>query len=78
MFGLESGKKSNKQEFFFDLENDLKDSKKRKELQGKVESRILEVKKFLYEGASKEQFDQFGLLLQAYEALLKVISRVKT
>lgn len=77
MFGLESDKKP-KDSFSFDLENELKDSKKRKELQKKVEARILEVKKFLYEGASQSQFDQFGLLLQAYEALLKVINRVKT
>lgn len=77
MFGLEDGKTGKKGEFAYDLEKDLKDAKKRREIQNLVESKIQIIKDILRQGDTKEEFDQFGLLLQGYESLLKVLARVK-
>jgi hypothetical protein len=76
MFGLEKQKKKKTtDEFVFDLEKDLKDSKKRKELHDKVENRIQEIKEILRSGENKDEFDKFGVLLHGYTSLLKVIAR---
>jgi hypothetical protein len=78
MFGLENQKKKIKiDEFVFDLENDLKDSKKQKEFKNKIENRIQKIKENLRSGDNKEDFDKFGALLHGYTSLLKVMSRFK-
>ncbi|CUI15979.1 putative needle chaperone SctE [Candidatus Protochlamydia naegleriophila] len=76
MFGLESQKKKKPvEEFVFELETELKNSKKNKELRQKVEERIQKIKEALRSGENQEEFDRFGLLLHGYTSLLKVISR---
>jgi len=76
MFGLENQKKKKVvEEFVFDLEKELKVSKKQKELKDKVENRIQEIKEVLRSGENKEDFDKFGVLLHGYTSLLKVIAR---
>lgn len=76
MFGLENQKKKKKvEEFVFDLEQDLKVSKKHQELKKKVEDRIQEIKEVLRGGENKEEFDKFGTLLHGYTSLLKVMAR---
>ncbi len=76
MFGLESQKKKKPvEEFVFELEAELKNSKKNKELRQKVEERIQKIKEALRSGENQEEFDRFGLLLHGYTSLLKVISR---
>ncbi len=76
MFGLEKQKKKKtSNDFFFDIEQDLKDIKKKKEMIKKIEERIQEVKNILRTGENKDEFDHFGTLLHGYTALLKVISR---
>lgn len=76
MFGLENQKKKkNTEEFVFDLEKDLKASKKNKELKKKIEDRIQEIKEVLRSGENKGEFDRFGTLLHGYTSLLKVIGR---
>ncbi len=76
MFGLEGQKKKKPtEEFVFELEKDLKDPKKQKELRQKVEGRIQKSKDVLRTGDDKEEFDRFGLLLLGYNSLLKVTSR---
>lgn len=78
MFGLEDDKKSPKSgEFTYELEKELKDPTQRREIQTRVELQIQKVKELLRSGDTKEEFDQFGLLLQGYESLLKVIARIK-
>lgn len=77
MFGLEDQKKKKTIEFVFDLEKELKDSKKALELKQKVEEQIQKVKTVLRTGESKEDFDGFGILLHGYTALIKVFGRVK-
>ncbi len=73
MFGLE--KKKNKP-FEFDLEKELKGSKKRKnEIFSICDTKIQHLKNALREGRAAENFDQCGLLIQGYEALKKVVQR---
>lgn len=76
MFGLEDQKKKKEEnEFFFDLEKELKNAKKLKEMRGLIEKRVQNIKKILRSGEDKEEFDQFGVLLHGYASLLKVVSR---
>ena len=73
MFGLE---KKGRKPFEFDLEKEIKkSSKKKEELLKHIESRTGELKKALREGKASENFDQFGLLLQAYASLHKVLEK---
>lgn len=76
MFGLENQKKKKGPEFVFDLEKELGANAANKEMKRKIENRIQEIKEVLRSGDSKEEFDQFGILLHGYTALLKVISRI--
>ncbi|WP_042280597.1 DUF5398 domain-containing protein [Candidatus Protochlamydia sp. R18] len=76
MFGLEDQKKKKtSEEFVFELEKDLKNPKKNKEIRQQVEERIQKIKEALRSGENQEEFDRFGLLLHGYTSLLKVISR---
>jgi Family of unknown function (DUF5398) len=79
MFGLEDKKSDDKpSDFVFDLEKDLNDSKKNKELKKMAEERIQKIKVTLRSGSVKEEFDQYGVLLHGYTSLLKVLSRFKS
>jgi hypothetical protein len=74
MYGLE---KKERALFEFDLEKDLKkDPSKAKELLKTVEGRIQQIKGSLREGTNSEGFDQLGVLLQAYVALQKVLTKI--
>lgn len=74
MFGLE---KKGRALFEFDLEKELKGNpKKVKELLKIVEDRIHEIKNTLRQGTDTEDFDQLGILLHAYAALQKVLTKV--
>jgi hypothetical protein len=77
MFGLESQKKKKPvEEFVFELEKELKDPQKYRELRQKVDARIQKIKEALRSGEDQEEFDRFGLLLHGYHALLKVMTRI--
>jgi hypothetical protein len=77
MFGLESQKKKKpSDEFVFELEKELKDPAKHREIKQKVEARLQKIKDILRTGGEdQEEFDRFGLLLHGYNSLLKVMSR---
>lgn len=76
MFGLEDQKKKKEvEEFVFELEKDLKVSKKHKEIKQNVEEKIQRIKEVLRAGENKEEFDKFGALLHGYTSLLKVMAR---
>lgn len=76
MFGLENQKKKKKEEeFAFELETELKDGKRHKELKAKIEDRIQAIKEVLRVGDSKDDFDKYGALLHGYTSLLKVMAR---
>ncbi|MEM1283484.1 MAG: DUF5398 domain-containing protein [Chlamydiota bacterium] len=79
MFGLENKKSDDTpSEFVFDLEKDLKDQKKNRELKKLTEERIQKIKTTLRSGSVKDEFDQYGVLLHGYTSLLKVLMRFKT
>lgn len=76
MFGLENQRKKKKvEEFVFELEKELLSQKKHKEIKERVEAQIQRIKEILRTGENKEEFDKFGVLLQGYTSLLKVMSR---
>jgi hypothetical protein len=76
MFGLEEQKKKKVEPFVFELEKELKDPKKHREIKQKVEERIQAIKTGLKTGGEdKNEFDMLGLLLHGYTSLLKVMAR---
>lgn len=76
MFGLENQKKKKKLEpFVFELEKELKNAKKHREIKTEIEGKVQKLKELLREGENKEDYDTLGALLYGYSALLKVVSR---
>lgn len=75
MFGMEKPKKEEKSTFLFDLEKDLRDETKRKELASRIESRILRIKELLRKGSKKEDYDKLAVLLNGYHSMAIVLSR---
>jgi len=75
MFGLEDQRKKKPEEYVFELEKELMDPTKHKEIKDKVESCIQEIKRILRDGENKKEFERFGLILHGYTSLLKVMSR---
>jgi hypothetical protein len=76
MFGLEGQKKKKEtEEFVFELERELKVSKKHKEIKQNAEEKIQRIKEVLRSGENKDEFDKFGALLHGYTSLLKVMER---
>jgi hypothetical protein len=59
--------------FKFDLEKELKDPKKRAEIQAKCEKRIKELKDKIRHGTIPAEFDDIGHLLHAYVSLEKLL-----
>jgi hypothetical protein len=79
MFGLESQKKKKPiEEFVFELEKELKDPVKHKEIRQRIDNRLPKLKEMLTGGSDKEEFDRIGLLLHGYNSLLKVMARFTT
>lgn len=74
MFGLKD-EKGKEQVAQFDLERDLSAPGKQKEVKEKIQGRMLKIKSLLREGLTQEDFNQFGVLLHGYAALLKVTAR---
>ncbi len=76
MFGLERQKKKKpNEEFIFELEKELADPAKHKEIKTRVEQRLQKIKEILRSGDDQVEFDRFGLLLHGYNSLLKVMAR---
>lgn len=77
MFGLEDHKKKKKpQEFVFELEKELSNAKRSKEITEQILDRIQKIKQMLQGGIEKEDFDTVGRILYGYSSLLKVINRI--
>ncbi|NDD58768.1 MAG: needle chaperone SctE [Chlamydiae bacterium] len=76
MYGLE---KKQKALFEFDLEKDLKqDPSKKQKLVKEVEEKIHEIKNIIRQGASTEDFNNYGVLLHGYAALQKVVNKISS
>lgn len=78
MFGLENKRGKGNGKFTFELEKEMKDPKKGKDLLLKIEKRIHHIKNLLRQGKDKEAFQLLGVLLYGYASLVKVTSRVQT
>ena len=76
MFGLEN-KDTETVDFSYDLEQDLKDPTKAKDIKIELESRVQKLKDLLRKGEDKEVFDQLGSLLHGYMAMKKVMERTQ-
>ena len=75
MFGLEKDNDQPKR-FEFDLEKQLKTSRKeKKKVLDQIEAQTNHLKATLREGTASENFDNCGILLQAYVALKRVVNR---
>jgi len=76
MFGLEKGKKKGEvADDVYELEVELQDAGRRKELATHVENQIQKLKKGLREGGNKETVDAMGVLLHGYAAFQNLIQR---
>lgn len=75
MFGLENQKKKKSQEFIFELEKELKTTKRHQEIKANVENKIQKIKESLRGGENRDEYDSLGVLLYGYSALVKVMSR---
>lgn len=75
MFGLEDKKNKDESNAQFDLEMELKSSRKRRETVVRIEERIAQLKAALRSGQEQNEYDDVGILLQGYAALLKVVER---
>ncbi len=75
MFGLDRGGNKKEPMFAFDLEKDLQDDNKQRQLVQKVEKHIQEIKTELRKGTKVEDFEKLGLLLHGYSALLKILTQ---
>ncbi|MCB1085023.1 MAG: DUF5398 family protein [Chlamydiia bacterium] len=74
MFGLEKDKEPKR--FEFDLERQLKsDSGEKKKVLDQIDAQTSQLKATLREGTASENFDKYGVLLQAYGALKRVVER---
>ena len=51
----------------------MQDAIQNKDMQLKANQKIQKLKTLLREGSSEESFDNYGILLQGYTALLKVV-----
>ncbi len=79
MFGLEERKKSKgkrAKEETFELEEELRDPVKYKEIKERVDGCVQELKQTLRSGEKKEEFEDFAILLHGYAALQRLITRL--
>jgi len=74
MFGMEKKPKESAA-FVFDLEKELENPDRRKDLASQIQVRVQRIKEILHKGSKKEEFDQLGILLNGYHALAIVLGR---
>lgn len=79
MFGLDDDKKKGKEteEFFFDLEQDIKDNpEKLKELQSNILDKLKELKEALKEGVDPKALPTYQKIMQGYLSASQIISAI--
>lgn len=75
MFGLENKKKEPQEEFVFELEKELQDPVKCKEIQERIETQLQKIKENLRSGDKPEIINRLGAIFQGYASLVKVLLR---
>lgn len=77
MFGMEKNKDDGPLPTVFEMEEAIKKNPhKRKELSQTVHKRMDDIKSCMKEYKDKKDQDQFAILLQGYQAIINVISRI--
>ena len=77
MFGMDQKKDKKKGAAFeFDIEKELATREKQKEYVQRIQTKINTIKQLLRAGDKKENFEQLGVLLNAYLALSVVLGKV--
>ncbi|MEL7431665.1 MAG: DUF5398 family protein [Chlamydiota bacterium] len=77
MFGLEE-KEKKFEKFQFDLEVEMKENPARaQEILDLCEARIKKIKSILKTGAHPDSFDDLGVLIHGYKALMRVIKKIQ-
>lgn len=70
-------KKKPGEDFSFDLEWDLQDQNKCKEILKQAELKEQKLKNSLRSGDEKEQIEHYNTILNGYQSLLKVVNRAQ-
>jgi hypothetical protein len=77
MFGMEKEKTSKATGYQYQIEQDLQQPAKRKEVLNLVDNRLTQIKNQIREGSvDKQEFDKINIILQGYVALKRIISKV--
>lgn len=77
MFGMEKQAASPKATGYqYQIEQDLQQPAKRKEILNLVDNRLVELKNSIRQGTDKEVFEKTNTILQGYIALKRVISKI--
>jgi uncharacterized protein YjgD (DUF1641 family) len=75
MFGLED---KQKEPFIYDIEKEIRNKPERKkEILDRIAKHEQEIKEILRKGGNEKEFKDLKMLLEGYEALKKVIGRIK-
>lgn len=78
MFGLEEHRgKKGEEEFIFELEREMLEDEKYKDLLISVEAKLQKIKEALRTGEEKENFERLGRVLHGYTSLMKVMNRCR-
>lgn len=80
MFGMEeqsSNKSKQVANFNYELENEIKDPKKKKELEDRVSDTSRKLKAALQVGLEDDDYNNCTCMLQGYIALQKIIGNIK-
>lgn len=77
MFGMEKEKTAKATGYQYQIEQDLQQPAKRKEVLNLVEERLTQLKNVIREGTgSKDEFEEINTILQGYVALKRIISKI--
>ncbi len=76
MFGL--GKRKGSGDFLFDLEMEIIDKGSASALRKEIQTKIQEVKALLRTGHQQDEYDQLGILLFGYTAVIKILDRIES
>jgi hypothetical protein len=77
MFGLENGKSKKPESCEYELEENIQDPKKYRELIDSLDKQIFALKGELRKGLDEQPYEETGVLLQGFLAFKKVVERAQ-
>ncbi|MBT7264826.1 MAG: DUF5398 family protein [Waddliaceae bacterium] len=72
---MEEQKTKNDDTFVFDLERDMKNFAKKKEITNDIATKVAAIKNTLRKGGDSEEYDKLGAVLHGYNALMSVVDK---